>query len=962
MQVRLQMLGPAHVLVDADTHSLKPTIRDQALAYLACAGGPVTRDHLGFLFWADTPDTKARHNVRQLLKRMRQLPWAQGLRADDVNVHWSIPNDVADLRRALEEESWDALPESGELLAGMERGATIEYEEWLLAERRRVGEQWRKARMAAASEAAGRGDPAQGAALLEPLLDDDDGRTVLPLYMEMAARAGDRDGALGALEMVGAKLHEELGADLPPEAIEMADRISDIGDRSAEPDRRPLVGRTADLNQIAAAIGKQECRLLTLLGPGGIGKSTMASMLIERMAASYDDGGHLVSLENVTDPTSIAAVVATGLGVALDPRGDAMIQLVEALRTRHMLLALDNVEHLPAGWVVISELIESCPALDVVVTSRERLRLAGEWVHEVPGLTEEEGAELFRQIGRRVAPDAEVADEDAAAVSRAVGGSPLGIELAAPWLRAMPAEDIAIEISTNPDILRGGPRDTANRHRSIEAAMQHSWTLISAEERDVIEALSVFAGPFDRDLAMTVAEASPVVLRDLVDKSLLQLGRRGFYGIHPLVRQHARGRLAADDLRRQTVRDRHAVAVLGLLEETDDVSGLREMIEDVIEAWQRALENRDLEIMGRSARGFADLIETTGRIRQGLELVSKTTAQITAEDRGSEWTAAAIRQSEAQLLYRSGLHSEAAEVAQDALDAATRADDAAIQVHALLTLGWARKWLVGDRAQHEVISDALPIARSLADDDLVASVLNGLGCSAATLTLCREHLVEGLTQAPGAKPARRIVLMHNLGMVIWGLGDNEEARRHLEEALRVAVSQDLPHLRMQAMASLAFVRSEADDLEGALEQSAEAESQLGSSESLDDRIYLTLVAGEIRRLVGDTAGARSRVHDALRLSAAIGNDPFALRALRLHACLLIDCGQVDEGLRVLAFVVSRTPEKGGDFTSEIINPRVWREATADLPDEVVDAAREWAEGRELTEVITASLASTLGTV
>lgn len=950
--MRVEMLGTARVVVEGHrTVGLSPTMRDQALAYLAYEGRWIGRDRLGFLFWPDTPDATARHNVRQLLKRIRRLPWLVGFDVVDDDVRWSVPTDVADLQDAVTHERWDDLPVAADLLPGFERNASVEFEGWLLAERQRVHDRWRSALLAAAAAAGDGGAPDRGARLLVPLLDHDDGGPVLARYMDLAARAGDASSAVAAFERVAVRLREEVGVDPPVRVRELADRLRS-GHEEAPADETMLVGRGDVVTELAGLLSQPSCRLLTLLGPGGIGKSTLARMLLTQLAAGYRDGATFVPLESVSDPEALPSAVAATLGLTLDGRVEPVAQLAHALRDRQLLLVLDNAEHLADGWVVIPALLDACPRLRIVVTTRERLRLDDEWVYAVGGLGDDEGIELLERRARRLAADVTVDRADALAICRAVGGSPLGIELAAPWLRVMPGNEIVTQIARDPGTLSGGARDAVARHRSLEAAMAHSWRLATVAERTAVEALSVFAAPYSRELAAAVADVSPTLLRDLVDKSLVQRRPDGRYASHPLVRQYAAACLVADDGRRRAVRYRHAEVVLGRLASGEATPEQRALLDDALQAWQHATEDGDLGLLRPSVAGLVMLLDATGRYRHGLDLLGRAASRL-RDDPRARATVGALRHGTAILLDRLGRHVEAAVEAEAAIAVAAEADDPHLLVLAHVSLGWARKWTHGDPAQYAATIDALPTAESLQDDELIAMVLEGLGCSAPTLETCREHLLAGLALRIGR--VVRTDLLYSLGSVEWALGDDLAAAGYLGDAVAIARSDGHVPAMVASLTNLAFVRAEQGDLRTAQRLSAEAGALLGDLEAMDVSVRAEIVAGEIERGLGDASAARSCMYRALRMASTIGNDALSLRSLRLHGQLLLDDGEVDEGLRTLAFVLSRT-DRRGDFTCEIINPRVWAESTASIDPARTEAARQWARGRDLTGVVADVLA------
>jgi ATP/maltotriose-dependent transcriptional regulator MalT len=379
------------------------------------------------------------------------------------------------------------------------------------------------------------------------------------------------------------------------------------------------------------------------------------------------------------------------------------------------------------------------------------------------------------------------------------------------------------------------------------------------------------------------------------------------------------------------------------------------IIEDVIAAWAYAVESGAIDLIAPKVEQVTALMLAGGRINRGLQLLADASAFLEQATSEEAIVTAAIRHAESRLLYFQGHHADAARAAQEALRIATEAQDSALRVKASLALGWAQKWIAGDEAQYEAISPALPLAEGLGDPNLIAEVLNGLGCSASTLERCRDHLRRGLEVVDPDSSDLRSRLLNNLGMVSWALGDAHAAIDHVQTAFDVAESVDDNNGMVETLSSMAFIHTEVGDLTIALQLAEEAESMTGASEFLKTRIYVRLIAGEVRRLVGDRNGARACAYDALTMAAAVGNEPFTLRALRLHGQLLIDQGDIDAGLGVLAFVLTQTANTGGDFTSQSLNPRAWDEATRDIDHERIEEARTWAEARSLDDLIAATL-------
>lgn len=958
---RVDVLGaPRVVLNDGTTVRLRATMRDRALVLLAVEAAPVPRDRVARLFWPDAAATDARRLLRQLLKRMRARDWAAGVESDRDVIEWEVATDLAEVDSALTAGGVERLGPPQILLDGIEPGATYAYEQWLRDRRTSLRDRWRRAAVAAAAAAADRGEHARAANLLEPWVVDDDA-ALLADHMERLVAAGDRAGALRAHDAVRAQLRSKLDIDVPRVARDLAARLRDRDDPVREPEpQEGVVGRDEEVAALLDQLAAPDCRLVTLLGPGGIGKSTLARMLVARAAPRYLDGARVVELEDVLDPSAVPAAIASALDAQLDGRGDPVRQLAAIIRNRRMLLLLDNLEHLPESWPLVAALLRGCRRLDVVATSRERLRLTGEWIHAVPPLAEQDAIVLVRRLAERVGVGRQLDDDGARVVARAVGSSPLGIELAVPWLRLLSPGEVLAEVERDPSLLQDDRGDRPDRHRSLTAAMRHSWELATPEERAAVEALSVLAAPARRGLAAAVADAPTAVLGSLVDKSLLTVRPDGRIGSHQMVRRHAAARLAADGPRRRAAADRHADAVLARLEPPlgEDAPTL---LDDGVAALRHALTSGG-PVAPPAVDGLVTLADRTGRHRDvvvALEELGRLPP--TARDGGGPTTGvtelvdAALHDGRSRLLRALGRHADAVEAATASLAAARRAGDRDRIVRALVTLGWARKWVDGDAAQYEVMRAAAELVEGL-DADAVAAVHNGLGCSAPSVAACRDHLLDGLTTEPPPSPDVRAALLHNLGMVAWALHDLNAAVRAINEGLAVAETAELRTWEALLTAERAFLAVERSSLPEAVVLAERADSLAAGVQAVDVRLYVGVVAGEVAAASGDHTAARRRVVEVLHLAEASGNDAMVLRALRTHGQLLIDAGHHGDGLIVLAHVLGRT-ERRGDFTCELLNPRAWEEACVGLDTALIDAARAAGEAMATSELVSQAAAA-----
>ena len=305
-------------------------------------------------------------------------------------------------------------------------------------------------------------------------------------------------------------------------------------------------GELADVQQLLAS-----SRLVTLLGPGGAGKSRLALQTAAEVSSQYRHGVFLVSLAPIDEFEEIVPTIAESVGVPLSSEEGLEAQLLNYLKSKCQLLILDNFEHLQHGASIVSEVLQKAPEVSLLVTSRARLKLSGESVLVLDGLdyrwstpdeaVQCEGVKLFADAAQRRLAGFALSEsnlDDVGRILAAVQGMPLGILLAAAWVDVMPVGEIADEIGKSLDLLEAEVGDMPDRHQSIQAVFEYSWRLLAEKEQRLFSRLGVFRGGFGRAAAKDVAGASVRDLSNLVSKSLLTADpESGRYTVHELLRQ-----------------------------------------------------------------------------------------------------------------------------------------------------------------------------------------------------------------------------------------------------------------------------------------------------------------------------------------------------------------------------------------------------------------------------------------
>lgn len=662
-----------------------------------------------------------------------------------------------------------------------------------------------------------------------------------------------------------------------------------------------LIGRSREQQQLAALLARPDCRLLTLVGPGGIGKSALALAVAQSQAALLRDGAALVALAGVGASAMVPLALARALGLSLSGVQPALAEICAALRERALLLILDNAEHLLAQEAdaaplaeLVGALVAAAPALKLLVTSRAPLAVRDEWLFEVPGLAlggpadgaegaHEGAAELFVVRAQRVRPGFAPTPAEAEAIGAicaAVGGAPLGIELAASWLRTLTPHEIAEHMARDLGLLQSPHRDTPARHRSLRAVFAESWRLLGDEERAALSRLSIFQGGWSSTAAETVAGATLPVLESLVARSLVRRsdlagGASSRYELHELIRQFAGEQLQADRAAHQSARDRHTAYYLRALQESgpllkshrqmEVVSALRTDLDNLWAAlgWAISCGQLDLIDVDWSARFI--LLQILGAFTQAEAIGARLIAAIEqAESPHSppRWlaSASAAHSLQAITVFRLGRLDAMAQHAQRAVTLSDGCDNpiAALQAH--LTAGLACA-VMGDYARAQWHNEQTVRHAAAVGDPW------GCACAAA-----------------------------QLGYSLTLLGRLDEAYTTLTAA--VAQLRDLGEASMYGV-TIWYTLSVCLALDRLGEARALALDGIAALERIGDRRYCGLLYDQLGRVyqwLGDDAGALTEHRRAQHLMGQIGSAREAQIAAMHAGYALARLGQPSAGI------------------------------------------------------------------
>ncbi|MFN2167425.1 MAG: ATP-binding protein, partial [Anaerolineae bacterium] len=562
-------------------------------------------------------------------------------------------------------------------------------------------------------------------------------------------------------------LAEELGIEPLPETTALYERIQTAA-RARKPNlpTQPtrFVGREEDLAQIANMLNDPECRLLTILGPGGIGKTRLALQAVADQTQAFLEGVFFVPLAPLSAAEHLPAAIAEAIGLSLAGQGAPKRQILNYLRGKEMLLILDNFEHLLEGVEFVAEILRQAPEITLLVTSREPLNLRWEWRFEIEGLHYPAGdgtadlqdvanysaIQLFEHIARRASPRFRLTTHTPAVIRicRLVDGLPLGIEMAATWVGAQTCAQIAKEIEENLNFLSTSMRDVPERHRSLRATFEHSWRLLRPHEQDALATLSVFRGGFQPEAACEVSGDSPDGLQALVDKSLLRCLSSGRCEMHELLRQYAAEKLSTQPEMETKVRDLHCTHYTTFLQaQEDDLSGkrvsqalaaIKPEVANVRTAWGWAVQEAKLEDIGRCLDSLSRFYTLAGPfqeagqlLRNGVDRVRALIEQADEKTPDRQILLGRLLVEQAHFLKAQGLYDLALVAAQEAIDLASLLGetDPVVRLQATGHLEWGD--VLSRRMDFEAarpqLEQSLALARATSLRPVEAAALRSLG-------------------------------------------------------------------------------------------------------------------------------------------------------------------------------------------------------------------------------------------
>ncbi len=899
-QLTIALLGTFEVARDgiAVTQFEADTAR-ALLAYLAMRAGIAhPREVLAALLWPNQPESEALHALRQALNRVRNAigdrnadtPFLRITRGDiqfDPGSDYDLDvKAFAALIAATRQHPHRRLETCRTCMGRLRQAAELyrndllhgfflnsrPFEEWLVVQREHLHRQAVEALYQLAAYHEQRGEYEQSRQYAWRQVELEAWREEAhQQIMRVLALSGQRSAALAQYQRCCQILSQELGVEPAQETTRLYEQI--LAGNLVPPKAQqhnlpvqltPFVGRESELAHIADSLSHPICRLLTLVGAGGIGKTRLALRAAEEEKGAFQHGVRFVPLSAIASPDLLITAIAQSLQISLVSQEDPQTQVLNYLREKELLLVLDNFEHLLAATGQVTQLLQGAPNLRILITSRERLNVQAEWLYEVKGLEcsgsaplrslESSAAQLFVQSARRICPDFALSSANQEAVwqiCRLVEGMPLAIELAASWTRVLACPDIAQEIERDLDFLKTSFQDVPERHRSLRAVLDSSWNLLSPEESNLLCKLSVFQSGF-RFAAAQAAGATLPLITALVNKSVLRQytyaddASAVRYEMHDLLLRYAAEKLAGEPELEAATRDQHGRYYLGFLQQQETslkggaqreaLNAIGDEIKNVRAAWQWALSHKQVAQFDQALDSLFLYYDARSWFKEGEEIF--------------------------------------ASLAQAMSDAQTH-DEKTVLGRVLACQGWFVCQLGHYTQARVLIQQGLGLLQALGAQQFLPRALNHLGAVAfnqneldEAQTLCLESL--SICQEAGNHYDAAIAHSH-LGRVAYLQGNYAEAQQRCRACLDLARAAGLHQIEAANLRQLGIVYwhiGEYVEARHHFELALHIYRELGDRQG-EGRSIISL--GTVAERLGEYVQARAYYEQTLAISRETGN-------------------------------------------------------------------------------------------
>ncbi len=766
--VKISLLGGFQLEVHQQIISrLESRKVESLLAFLVMyQDRPHTREVLVGMFWPDMPETKAKANLRRALYVIRKALKNQQdhILTESNQVQFDPMSrallDVKNFEQYISKaKSLSELEKLNHLEQAIEiyRGPFMDgyYDDWLIEQQQRLADVHLNGLELLSNCQSALGQYEKAIESCQQLI------ALQPTHEQAYRQKMSHHYHLGQQQQAQQTYHvckltlQQWGVQLSPETQTLYEQILKHEvpvAKKVTPNNLPqqltkFVGRVEELDQIEKLLNEDECRALSLIGPGGIGKTRLGIQAASQLLDQFEDGVYFIPLVDVDSEELMMTSMADVLGLSFLPGVSPKHQLIDYVRTKKLLLVLDNFEHLIEGTFILAELLQQSTQVKALVTSRESLKLQGEWVLDIHGLAVPEvdatsiedfsAVSLFLNSARRIHSGFVLEGSERpflVQICQMVQGIPLALELAATWVRALSCQEIASEIQQNLDFLSTSSKNLPERHQSLQAVFEYSWTLLSKEERLVLKRLSVFQGGFRKEAAEAVAGASVSVLLGLMYKSLLKRNSAGLYELLDVVRQYSFAKLRKTSKATKLTKALHSQYYADFVNQrTADLKGGRQIetlsafaneISNIRAGWEWSVVQAKEEEIAKYLEGLFLFFDMKGWFEEGKATFGFAAHQASGQ---STFLLGKIMSREAMLYERSNQLDDAKTMLEKALKQIQKENHIEELAFGLNALGTVEDILGNYDKAEQAFEQSLQLYQAGTDDWGLARVLINYG-------------------------------------------------------------------------------------------------------------------------------------------------------------------------------------------------------------------------------------------
>lgn len=659
-----------------------------------------------------------------------------------------------------------------------------------------------------------------------------------------------------------------------------------------------LFGRTEEINNVVNALANPSCRLMSILGPGGIGKSAIAAHVLHQVLDRFVDGGFFINLTHTSSVEQILQALVSTIDIPSLGKSDPREQVTTYLKEKQLLIVLDGVEPIIRQVAsIISSILSIAPKVQILTTSRERINLREEHILFLDGLachsSESDNflspaTQLFMYHGTRLQSNLEMEVDSITRICQLVDGMPLAIELAASWVHILSCEEIAKEIKTGFGLLETNLRDIPKRHQSIRAIFDQSWRLLSSEEQSLFMKLSVFTSSFDRKAAEAISTASLSLLSALVDKSIVRINSTGRLQIHELLRQYSADHLELyPEIENEVINKYsdyylHFVAHQSLALKDDHhyiaVEQLKMEMANIRKAWQWMVNTERFEVIVKVWEGFFLFITRMNWFHEGYALFEPLT-HIDGLDRPIEAIALTMT---GWFKFRLGYIEESISLLTRGRNLLKKDDNSSKKLYFIseLCLGYVMLTTGDNQNAEPLMTECLSISTIINEPFYLAYAHNGLGrlfTSQQQYAAAEKHFIASIEISNRAGIAWGSAWNYlDLGTNKLALDQYEDAKFYLSESLRLFDQTSDLWGQATSLARLGQV-------EHALSDYSNAVRSLKKGLSIATGNEMTSVTLELASRLALLLARIDRSQDAIQLASAIRYQEMAYEPDRIRA-------------------------------------------------------------------------------